>query len=96
MRPHRVIVPPPTLDHDLGEGQQLIAELCQPLQPFVDVEEAWLPAHRFVPCPAKHSESEIQAHGEVFRAARLHPNLGEVYRAKVAALAAALSGPDGQ
>jgi len=27
---------------------------------------------------------------------RLHPNLGEVYRAKVAALAEALSGPDGQ
>ena len=29
-------------------------------------------------------------------APRLHPNLGEVYRAKVAALAAALSGPDGR
>ena len=27
---------------------------------------------------------------------RLHPNLGEIYRAKVAALAEALSGPDGQ
>ena len=29
-------------------------------------------------------------------APRLHPNLGEIYRAKVAALAEALTGPDGQ
>ena len=56
---------------DLGEGQQLIAEIRQPLQSLVDVEEPWLPAHRFVSRSAEHKESEIAPNSEVFRSVQL-------------------------
>jgi hypothetical protein len=53
--------------HRRRKGQQLVAEVAQPLQPFIDIEKSPSGRASIHPPLAKTRESEIAANGEVLR-----------------------------